>query len=176
MKTIQLDKKYRYRNGEPARILCIDAPGAEPVFSLTRTGAVHGHTADGIYYGKEVESHLDLIEVLPLEVVDNRVLLTDEVRKALMAAGFDLPEIPTPALGKRKFQVGDKVRVMKKFRSGKTLDWGDYMDICVGQEGVVEENQDHRNAVYVSFHGVPKIRAKWYFYASVLELVTPAKP
>lgn len=44
---ISMDKKYRYRNGEPARILCIDANGRYPVVSLNEEGSVIFHNKDG---------------------------------------------------------------------------------------------------------------------------------
>lgn len=59
---IAMDKKYTYRNGEPARILCVDRPDADtPVISMRENGAVFFHRL----YGKECKniSEWDLIEV-----------------------------------------------------------------------------------------------------------------
>lgn len=47
---ITMDKKYTYRNGESARILCVDRPDADiPVISMRANGALIFHRA----YGKE---------------------------------------------------------------------------------------------------------------------------
>ena len=60
---IDINKTYRYRNGEPARILCQDAPGREDsVISLTAGGWIHRHYKSGSYLEGERNS-LDLIEV-----------------------------------------------------------------------------------------------------------------
>ena len=60
---IDINKTYRYRNGEPARILCQDAPGREDsVISLTAGGWIHRHYKCGSYLEGERNS-LDLIEV-----------------------------------------------------------------------------------------------------------------
>lgn len=60
---IDINKKYRYRNGKPARILCVDAPGDQPVISINNEGSVHGHEANGNFYPYGGSSRSDLIEV-----------------------------------------------------------------------------------------------------------------
>lgn len=65
---IDINKKYRYRNGESARILCVDAPGDQPVISLDGSGDTLAHNAAGQFFLYNEESSLDLIEVRePLE-------------------------------------------------------------------------------------------------------------
>jgi hypothetical protein len=60
---IDINKKYRYRNGTAARILCVDAPTkAEPVISMDEDGLIRRHKPDGEYYNDGTSS-LDLIEV-----------------------------------------------------------------------------------------------------------------
>jgi len=39
--------EFCYENGNPARILCTDAPGATPIKSLGTDGLVIGHASDG---------------------------------------------------------------------------------------------------------------------------------
>jgi hypothetical protein len=60
---IDINKKYRYRNGESARILCVDAPGDQPVISLDGSGDTFAHNAAGQFFLYNEESSLDLIEV-----------------------------------------------------------------------------------------------------------------
>lgn len=68
---ISMDKKYKYRNGIPARVLCIDSGRAKyPVLSLPPDGTPIFHTANGRYYFNNSPDSLhafDLIEVSPYE-------------------------------------------------------------------------------------------------------------
>lgn len=58
---ISMDKKYKYRNGEPARILCIDSGDENwPVISLTKNSGVMFHQPNGEF--EAMESSRDLIE------------------------------------------------------------------------------------------------------------------
>lgn len=58
---ITMDKKYTYRNGESARILCVDRPYADiPVISMRENGAVVFHRLCGKQYSNV--SEWDLIE------------------------------------------------------------------------------------------------------------------
>lgn len=66
LKPIRMDRKYRYRNGEPARVLCVDASGEYPVISLTTLGAITRHKSNGFFLPKCKESRHDLIEVAPV--------------------------------------------------------------------------------------------------------------
>ena len=69
---ISMDKKYKYRNGESARILCVDRqcpsrsgqPAYAPVISLSESGSVMSHMADGTSVGGFGPTY-DLIEVKP---------------------------------------------------------------------------------------------------------------
>ena len=63
MNKIDMAKKYTYRNGEPARILCVDAPSLQSVISMTEGGNSLHHTAMGEYLPSKAEHPLDLIEV-----------------------------------------------------------------------------------------------------------------
>lgn len=66
-KEIRMDKKYTYRNGEVARIICIDAPHSSwPVIALDTSGIITRHTDMGI-------SNKDLIYDL-IEVKEKKVL------------------------------------------------------------------------------------------------------
>lgn len=35
---IDMNKTYRYRNGQPARVLCVNRPDAQPVVSMAKNG------------------------------------------------------------------------------------------------------------------------------------------
>ena len=61
--TISMDKKYKYRNGEPARVLCIDSSGLYPVISLDPEGYTIKHISTGHFYGIDRMNAFDLIEV-----------------------------------------------------------------------------------------------------------------
>jgi len=65
MNNITMDKQYRYRNGNPARVLCVDGPKENfPVISVTGNGAMFSHTADGHFLNINADEQ-DLIEVIP---------------------------------------------------------------------------------------------------------------
>ena len=71
---IDINKKYRYRNGDPVRILVVDAKGPnndeewQPVIVLDENaGEVTFHCLDGKFSGKD-NDELDLIEVR--EIID----------------------------------------------------------------------------------------------------------
>lgn len=68
-KNIKMDGRYRYRNGEPARILCIDAPCDECVVSLTSKGWTLFHDEYGRRYVGE-NNEWDLIEVKEEKTVE----------------------------------------------------------------------------------------------------------
>lgn len=60
---ITLEKKYTYRNGEPARVLCIDAPGPpQTVVALDIRGMATYHFPDGAYTSSDTPDPRDLIE------------------------------------------------------------------------------------------------------------------
>jgi hypothetical protein len=87
---ISMDKKYKYRNGEPARVLCVDrANSTVPVVALTKDGVITLHTDTGRYL-IELESGLDLIEVNPWDdfKIDEPVLVRDSDDTDWMRACF----------------------------------------------------------------------------------------
>lgn len=60
---ISMDKKYKYRNGEPARILCVDSGSSSmPVISTNSRGEVTLHNTNGWVFSLGVDSDWDLIE------------------------------------------------------------------------------------------------------------------
>ena len=62
---IDMTKTYRYRNGEPARVLCVDRPDPSyPVLSMAKDGTVFCHYESGASC-LVASSDIDLIEVLP---------------------------------------------------------------------------------------------------------------
>lgn len=61
---IDITKKYKYRNGEPARILCVDRPSDNyPIVSMDNIGNTFTHAADGRLDRGAAWNSLDLIEV-----------------------------------------------------------------------------------------------------------------
>ena len=60
---IDITKKYCYRSGEPARILCVDAQGDQPVISLDLSGDCLRHRITGEFFTSNEESSRDLIEI-----------------------------------------------------------------------------------------------------------------
>lgn len=77
---ISMDKKYRYRNGEEARILCVDRPEGglnnTPVASMdVKSGYIYCHYSDGTSEDKKPER--DLIEISPYDHIniDDKVLV-----------------------------------------------------------------------------------------------------
>lgn len=67
---IDLNKKYTYRNGEPARILCVDAPGEWPVIAMCDTGEVTQHDLEGKPWRRAYEDLIEIPEARePREVV-----------------------------------------------------------------------------------------------------------
>jgi hypothetical protein len=47
---IDMTKKYIYRNGEPARVLCVDRPNEDwPVLAMTKEGLFTMHTVSGFH-------------------------------------------------------------------------------------------------------------------------------
>lgn len=71
---ISMDKKYRYRRGGPARILCIDRPKEQcPVLSMDEFGTLHCHYYNGKIYNDQL-CEFDLIaekDVLWVNVYGN---------------------------------------------------------------------------------------------------------
>jgi len=67
---ITMDKKYKYRNGEEARILCVDAPaGDAPIISMGPDGYIYRHSTDGIFNKKGGFDDYNLIEVKPTKTM-----------------------------------------------------------------------------------------------------------
>lgn len=79
---ITMDKKYKYRNGQPARVLCVDRGTYCPVVSVSERGAINAHFADG-HYGSGGDHNLDLIEVSPWEdfKIDEPVMVRNTIGK-----------------------------------------------------------------------------------------------
>ena len=64
---ITMDGKYKYRNGEPARALCLDANRhLNTVISITQGGVIRSHTVDGFYRSDGIQTDYDLIPDVPL--------------------------------------------------------------------------------------------------------------
>jgi hypothetical protein len=53
---------YTYRNGEPARILCVDAPGEWPVRAMCDSGEITEHGLDGIAAKRYIEPLIEIPE------------------------------------------------------------------------------------------------------------------
>jgi hypothetical protein len=65
---IDINKKYRYRSGKPARILCVDGPCVhagepQPVVSMDEDGETNTHFPSGRFISALKDSDWDLIEV-----------------------------------------------------------------------------------------------------------------
>lgn len=48
---------------ELVRVLCIDAPGKQPVIALYETGRIHRYSIDGTYWNEKDDCDLDLENV-----------------------------------------------------------------------------------------------------------------
>ena len=69
---IDINKKYRYRNGKEARILCVDRPIKMDmclVLSMDPNGSVWYHDENGRVCSDKIDSLLDLIEVKDKKVL-----------------------------------------------------------------------------------------------------------
>ena len=67
---IDINKKYRYRNGEEARILCVDSGDENyPVIALTIEGQTSRHTKSGTLWNIEGQHIWDLVEVKDKKVL-----------------------------------------------------------------------------------------------------------
>ena len=63
-----MDIKYTYRNGQPARILCVDSGNStHPVISIAKNGSTASHTLTGAFLCYISRSDWDLVEVKSLE-------------------------------------------------------------------------------------------------------------
>lgn len=73
---ISMDKTYKTADGQPMRVLCIDANGVYPVISLCVSGVALMHRADGTQYFDE---RFNLIEVGPYDdfKIDEKVMVRD---------------------------------------------------------------------------------------------------
>jgi hypothetical protein len=60
---IDITKKYCYRDGKKAQILCVDADEHGPVVSLDENHQMHRHREEGSYYCSLKQSSKDLIKV-----------------------------------------------------------------------------------------------------------------
>lgn len=66
---ITMTGKYQTRNGDPARILCVDAPGDRPVVAIVGE-LVYLFTPSGIVFGGAAGHHLNLIPVPVTHEID----------------------------------------------------------------------------------------------------------
>lgn len=88
---VDMNKKYIYRNGEPARILCVDRyknaeySNAFKVITLAQNGNLYTHNADGQYIG---DNTLDLIEVWQPADKEPAWAWDDSIIPARLAFGF----------------------------------------------------------------------------------------
>jgi len=80
MNMIEMGKAYKYRSGQPAKIVYIhddDADTNFPVVSVDIIGCPHTHTAEGKFDDLDNKSRYDLIEVQPYEDfnIDDEVIV-----------------------------------------------------------------------------------------------------
>ena len=67
-KLVSMDIKYTYRNGQPARILCVDSGNStHPVISIAKNGSTASHTLKGSFLSDISKSDWDLVEAKSLE-------------------------------------------------------------------------------------------------------------
>ena len=92
---ISMDKKYKYRNGESARVFCNDRPEFNEyiVISMDKWGNPRFHTSEGCISNFKQSSSHDLIEVSPYEdfKIDDKVIVwnTNELKKKRHFAGVN---------------------------------------------------------------------------------------
>jgi len=99
-KPIRMDGKYRYRAGDPALILSVNAGSGTPIVSYDAKGdQIFRHLLNG-----ETSTHsigpYDLIEITSVPVINNRIELTPEIRALLEGAGMDLEMVETKPVGR----------------------------------------------------------------------------
>ena len=104
---IDINKKYCYRNGKPARILCVDGPcihlgEPQPVMSMEESGDVNAHFPSGRFKSALADSDLDLIEVR-------------EPREGFIS-------VVTEATYERAYRLGDPVGTFVTHRPGDEED------------------------------------------------------
>ena len=86
MNEIEMGKKYRTCDGQPARVICVDAKGVQPIVALveidSETEINIRATLDGEFL-KGAENNLDLIEVGPYDdfKIDEPVMVCNGVER-----------------------------------------------------------------------------------------------
>lgn len=97
---IDINKKYRYRNGDLARVLCVDAPGSQMVVTVDQNGTLHKHWADGAYCIDSSSTDLDLIEVR--EPREWEIFVSTELNNSYKAGTIDGSATEDLQVGKRR--------------------------------------------------------------------------
>jgi len=97
---IKLDGKYKYRNGEPARVLCVDRNDEHSVVAMGEDGTITNHLFDGIYIKNTIHEY-DLIPDVPLWEGDIWVHPGGAVCPALS----NYPDLNYTSAGYRKIQA-----------------------------------------------------------------------
>jgi len=85
MGRVDMSKKYHYRNGRPAQVLCIDRDHPEyPVVSMTEDGTLITHDVEGYVWDKDHKEMYDLIEDNPYASfqIDEPVMVRDDCDSA----------------------------------------------------------------------------------------------
>ena len=85
-----MDKKYKTKDGEPVRILCVDKPGEYPVVGLIGSSIhVEVWTLQGQYYEDKPYRH-DLVEVSEWDdfKIDEPVMVRDSEKENWKKAHF----------------------------------------------------------------------------------------
>jgi hypothetical protein len=119
---IDINKSYRFRNGAPARVLCVDGGNERfPVIALTKDGQTTRHTVDGKKYIGEEEHLLDLIEDYDgaytgfLSTIRNDLCDGEDVFAALI-------------IGKPRYRSGIHFRTRLNITELDRLDFNDVSD------------------------------------------------
>lgn len=96
-----MDKKYRTRNGESIRILCIDGPNKQyPVIVIRNNKSITIYTHDGHFTIFQTPHMHDLVEISPYETweIDKKVWVKfehDNMFYPRHFAGLDTNNAPT---------------------------------------------------------------------------------
>lgn len=91
MPKISMEKKYRTRDGKPARVLCVDSGFKDhPVIAIISGNFIHSFTEDGFLHKDKCHYDIDLIEDTPYAdfKIDEPVMVKDAINQTWLRGHF----------------------------------------------------------------------------------------